>query len=139
MEVTLPLDAEPGDERNRGAREFDLLFQLLTGGEVPGQWHAEVIVPFSVADGGDLELAEIPGLGPILPSTARDLLEQADTIAQTAVDQDGHVIATGDPIRARREQHEPTPQPAPTPAPGEAAPEQAAAEQAAPEQAAPEQ
>src|SRR4051812_20203973 len=109
LEATLPLDAEPGDERNRGAREFDLLFQLLTGGELPGQWHAEVIVPFSVADGGELELAEIPGLGPILPSNARDLLEQCDTVAQTAVDENGVVIAAGDPIRMPQQRPEPEP------------------------------
>src|SRR4051812_11197187 len=35
------------DERSPNAREFDLLVDLLTGGDVPGQWHAEVIVPFS--------------------------------------------------------------------------------------------
>jgi hypothetical protein len=58
-----------------------------------------VIVPFSVTQGGDLELAEIPGLGPILPSTARDLLDGCDTLGQTAVDPDGHVIAVSDPIR----------------------------------------
>src|SRR4051812_18830694 len=131
LEATLPLDAEPGDERSRDAREFDLLYALLTGGEQPGAWHAEVIVPFSVAEGGELELAEIPGLGPILPSTARDLLEQCDTVAQTAVDQDGHVIAAGDPIRVRREQPAPTPQPAPTAAPDEPAPDEAAPEEAA--------
>src|SRR3954464_9889243 len=109
LEATLPTETEPGDERSRNAREFDLLYQLLTGGELPGQWHAEVIVPFSVADGGDLELAEIPGLGPILPSNARDLLEQCDTIAQTAVDQNGVVIAAGDPIRLPQQRPEPEP------------------------------
>src|SRR3954467_4559666 len=47
LAATLPLDAEPGDARRRDAREFDLLVALLTGGEVPGSWHAEIIVPFS--------------------------------------------------------------------------------------------
>src|SRR3954451_14410100 len=115
LEATLPLDADPGDERSRGAREFDLLFQLLTGGELPGQWHAEVIVPFSVTDGGELELAEIPGLGPILPSNARDLLEQCDTVAQTAVDENGVVIAAGDAIRLPQQRPEPEPEPEPMP------------------------
>src|SRR4051812_33298141 len=124
-------DTDPEDARTRGAREFDLMVDLLTGGTQAGSWHAEVIVPFSVAEGGDLELAEIPGLGPILPSTARDLLDQCDTVAQTAVDQDGHVIAAGDPIRVRREQPAPTPQPAPTAAPDEPAPDEAAPEEAA--------
>ena len=99
LEATLPAEPEPGDERSRDAREFDLLVDLLTGGATVGSWTAELVVPFSVAQGGELELAEIPGLGPILPATARDLLAQADTIGQVAVDPDGHVIAVGDPIR----------------------------------------
>jgi hypothetical protein len=112
LEATLPTDTEPGDERNRDAREFDLLYQLLTGGAQVGSWQAEVIVPFSVAQGGELELAEIPGLGPILPSTARDLLGQADTVVPVSVDEQGAVIAVGDPI--------PVSQPAPAPRPGPA-------------------
>src|SRR4051812_35354627 len=44
LEATLPIDTEPGDERSRDAREFDLLYQLLTGGELPGHGPAEVIV-----------------------------------------------------------------------------------------------
>jgi hypothetical protein len=99
LEATLPLHAEPDDDRTRGAREFDLFVQLLTGGTLPGAWHAEVVVPFSVAEGGELELAEIPGLGPILPATAQGLLGQAETVAQTAVDETGTVIAVSDPIR----------------------------------------
>jgi hypothetical protein len=100
--ATLPEDALPGEDRSRDAREFDLFVELLTGGADAGCWHAEVIVPFSVTQGGDLELAEIPGLGPILPSTARDLLDDCDTFGQTAVDESGTVIAVGDPIRAQR-------------------------------------
>jgi hypothetical protein len=107
LEAGLADPAEPGDERSREAREFDLFVALLTGGAQAGSWHAEVIVPFSVAEGGDLELAEIPGLGPILPGTARDLLGPCDTVAQTAVGQTGAVIAVSDPIRLT-----PPPQPA---------------------------
>ncbi|MDX6198738.1 MAG: hypothetical protein QOJ79_1889 [Actinomycetota bacterium] len=99
LEATLPADAEPGDERSTDAREFDLFVDLLTGGATAGSWTAEVLVPVSVAEGGDVELAEIPGLGPILPSTARDLLDQCDTISQASVDVDGQVIAVSDPIR----------------------------------------
>ena len=102
LEATLPLETEPGDERSRDAREFDLLVDLLTGGATAGSWQAEVVVPFSTTQGGDLELAEIPGLGPILPSTARDLLGQCDTLTQIAVDPDGSVIAVSDPIRTGR-------------------------------------
>jgi hypothetical protein len=122
LEATLPLEAEPGDERSRAAREFDLLCDLLTGGAQTGSWHAEVIVPFSVTQGGDLELAEIPGLGPILPSTARDLLDGCDTIGQTAIDPDGSVIAVSDPIRTPQR---PAPNPDPEPLPATERPEPA--------------
>ncbi|MDT7548150.1 MAG: hypothetical protein QOE84_544, partial [Actinomycetota bacterium] len=114
LEATLPTEVEPGDERTHAAREFDLLYALLTGGETVGSWHAEVMVPFSVAAGGDLELAEIPGLGPILPSTARDLLDQCDELSQVAVDQDGAVIAVSDPIRRPQPQPMTAPQPTAT-------------------------
>jgi hypothetical protein len=99
LEATLPLEAEPGDERTRDAREFDLFVDLLTGGMQAGSWNAEVVVPFSTAAGGELELAEIPGLGPILPSTARDVLDECDSISQIAVDENGEVISVGDPVR----------------------------------------
>ncbi len=111
LEATLPETVEPGDDRARGAREFDLLVALLTGSAVPGSWTAEVIVPFSTATGGDLELAEIPGLGPVLPATARDLLAAADTIHQVAVDETGAVIAVSDPIRPGRPAASTTPPP----------------------------
>jgi hypothetical protein len=109
LEATLPLDAEPGDDRCHAEREFDLFVALLTGGADAGSWQAEVIVPFSVADGGELELAEIPGLGPILPSAARDLLDGCDTVTPIAVDQAGSVIAVADPIRLEAKQSEPEP------------------------------
>ena len=101
LEATLPDDVEPGDDRSREAREFDLFVDLLTGGEQAGSWHAEVVVPFSTATGGELELAEIPGLGPILPSIARALLAATDTVSQTVVDGSGQVVAVGDPLPSR--------------------------------------
>ncbi len=107
LEATLPQQVEDGDERSRDARTFDLFVDLLTGSEQPGSWQAEVIVPFSVAEGGDVELAEIPGLGPILPATARDLLEACDTLTQVAVDDDGRVIAVSDPIPTPQQAAEP--------------------------------
>jgi hypothetical protein len=114
LEATLPLEVDAGDERSRDAREFDLLYALLTGGAEAGSWSAQVVVPFSTAAGGDLELADIPGLGPILPSTARDLLGQCDEVSQVAVDETGAVIAVSDPIR--RPQPEPMPASQPVPA-----------------------
>lgn len=99
LEATLPLEVDPDDERSRDAREFDLFQQLLTGGATAASWTAQVIVPFATAAGGDLELADIPGLGPILPSTARDLLDRSDEVSQVAVDEAGAVIAVGDAVR----------------------------------------
>ncbi|MDT7572489.1 MAG: hypothetical protein QOE05_2663 [Actinomycetota bacterium] len=101
LEATLPDEAEPGDERSRAAREFDLFVELLTGGATAGSWTAEVLIPVSVTEGGELELAEIPGLGPILPATARDLVDQCDTISQTSIDPAGQVIAVSDPTPVR--------------------------------------
>ena len=101
LEATLP-DGSPDDERSKDAREFDLFVDLLTGGAEPGSWNASVVVPFSVAEGGELELAEIPGLGAILPSTARELLGQCETVSQIAVDAQGAVIGAGDPMHTRQ-------------------------------------
>jgi hypothetical protein len=100
LEATLPLTVEDGDERSLDARTYDLLIDLLTGGAVsaPGAGHAVVVVPFSVAAGGDLELAEIPGLGPVLPATARELLGQATTVTQVCVDPEGRVLAVSAPL-----------------------------------------
>ncbi|MFN2524254.1 MAG: HNH endonuclease signature motif containing protein, partial [Mycobacteriales bacterium] len=136
LDATLPDEAEDGDDRSRQAREFDLFVDLLTGGAQAGCWHAEVVVPFSTAAGGELELAEIPGLGPILPSTARDLLDRCEEVSQLAVDQDGQVIAVGDPMHrpqprqqareadpepdAELEPEPPAPEPEPEPPPSDA-------------------
>jgi hypothetical protein len=79
--------------------EYQLMLQLLTGQIQPGNWQAVVVTPFATATGGDLELAEIPGLGPVLPATARQLLEDA-AWTQVAVDTSGSVIAVGDPTSA---------------------------------------
>lgn len=102
LEATLPVDPAPGDERARGEREFDLLVDLLTGGAEAGSWSATVVVPFTVGAGGDLELAEIPGLGAVLPSTARDLLDRCDSVSQVAVDPRGRVIGVGEPMCTSR-------------------------------------
>lgn len=58
-----------------------------------------VLVPYGVAAGGDRELAEVPGYGPILPSTARDLLAHADAVRRVAVDANtGEVLAVDDRV-----------------------------------------
>jgi hypothetical protein len=98
---------DPQDGRTRDQREFDLMVELLTRGTLAGhpvpEYAVQVVVPFSTTTGGDLELAELPGYGPILPSTARELLQQASSLSQLAVDPDGVVIAVGDPIRLQRD------------------------------------
>ena len=97
------LSWEEGDTRTSEQREYDLFVQLLTTGTVTGDepmpgCGVQVIVPFHTAAGGELELAEIAGYGPTLPSTARDLLGRCQTITQVAVDEDGVVIGVGKPM-----------------------------------------
>jgi hypothetical protein len=117
------LDAQivdPADDRTRAQREYDLFVELLTTGTVGDQqlldYSVAVIVPFSTAAGGDLELGDIPGYGPILPSTARELLEQTEVLTQVAVDANGCVVAVidvlidvlGDRVTAAREAYQDT-------------------------------
>lgn len=89
-----------GDERTMDQLRCDITLELLTLGTIDGQdaadWTVAVVVPVSVLEGGDIEVAEIPGFGPILPSTARDLAAQASRFEQIAVDENGEVIALSD-------------------------------------------
>jgi hypothetical protein len=111
-----------GDTRSREQREYDAAVELLLidadqgpGGGVSARpttgldghpvdlvvrgAHVAVLIPYSVTQGGNLELAEIPGLGYVLPSTARELLEHADKITRVAVDADtGEVLAVDDAV-----------------------------------------
>jgi len=98
-------EAEHGGERTTDQRLFDLFVDLLTGGtDGPEHWEVAILVPYTTTQGGDLELAEMPGLGAVLPSTARDLLLQAGSVRRIAVDdRDGHVLAVEDrrPVPSR--------------------------------------
>ncbi len=89
---------QPGDQRSHDEHLFDLFIDLLTGGhDRPQNWTVAVVVPYSTTQGGELELAEIPGFGPILPSTARDLLDHTSALQRVAIDNhDGHVITIDD-------------------------------------------
>ncbi len=96
----------PGDTRTHDQRMFDACYDLLTthadGGALPtGQpvrgVQVQVIVPFSILNGHNHEVAEIPGFGPILPATARDLTTHADTLRRVCINPDGHVTAVDDP------------------------------------------
>jgi hypothetical protein len=77
-----------GDERTMDQLRCDVTLELLTYGTINGEeaapWTVAVVVPLSVLEGGDFEVAEIPGFGPILPSTARDLAAQAGRFEQIA-------------------------------------------------------
>ena len=103
LDATLPLTPDPGDTRCKAAREFDLFIELLTGSATPGRWHASVVVPFHTATGSSLELADLPGLGPVLPSTARQLLQRAACpstgrgLTRISLNQHGHVISLDRP------------------------------------------
>jgi hypothetical protein len=112
----------PGDERTLQQRLHDAALELLCvdadGGisavpttDLDGEpvtitvrgVQIVVLVPYSVLAGGDLELAEIDGYGPLLPSTARELAEQAESFRRVAVDADsGHVITVDDAVPTRR-------------------------------------
>jgi hypothetical protein len=100
LDATLNPVTDAADERSADQREFDLFVDLLTGSAVPGSWQAQVIVPFTTTHGGELELAEVPRFGPILPSTAREILQDCTSLVQVAVDADGQVIAVSDPVPA---------------------------------------
>ncbi|MCU1595563.1 MAG: putative endonuclease [Frankiales bacterium] len=89
---------EAGDERSKGEREFDLLVDLLTGTTEAAGWHAHVVIPYRTATGGNVELAEVPGFGPILPSTARDLLDDALDLTAVNVDENGIPFSVSDPV-----------------------------------------
>jgi len=103
----------PGNGRTLDQRMFDAAEELLTVDTDGGQsavptlgedgepvtirlrgMDVSVLIPFSVAAGGDLEVAEIVGYGPILPSTARELLADTDRVRRVAVDADsGRILA----------------------------------------------
>lgn len=99
-----------GDERTMDQLRCDVSLALLADGRLdglePAAWSVSVVVPLSVLEDADAEAteaAEIPGWGPILPSTARDLArraaEHAGSFSLVAVDRDGSVVAVGDPVR----------------------------------------
>jgi hypothetical protein len=103
------LGGDPGGVRTREQREFDAAYELLTrsGPDHAGpdgaivHLEAQVVVPVDTADsdGDGEQLGELPGLGPILPSTCRQLLARADTLRRICVDaRTGQVLAVDDPV-----------------------------------------
>ena len=91
-----------GDPRTMDQLRTDVSLELLTGGRLdgadPAPWSVTVVVPLSVLEGEDSEVGELPGWGPVLPSTARDLAAQAATHTEVGVDvSDGHVVGVTTP------------------------------------------
>ena len=101
LDANLPLSDDPDEGRSKAAREFDLFVDLLTGSATPGRWNASIVVPFHSAAGGNLELADLPGLGPVLPSTARRLVRDTrasgGTLTRISLDGSGTVISVDTP------------------------------------------
>ena len=87
----------PDDDRTAAQRRFDTLHQLVCGGLQPGQWEAQVLVSLQSLPGTSTELAEIPGLGKVLPSVARDLLAHAG-MRRLVVDDSGQLLDMGDEV-----------------------------------------
>ena len=83
---------------------FDLFIDLLTGGsDGPGRFEIQVLVPVTTAAGGSLELAEIPGFGPLLPGTAREVMDMAEAFRRIAVDSlTGEVVTVDDAVPTGR-------------------------------------
>lgn len=111
-------NAGPDDSRNLDNHRFDAGYALLTcdglaattssgpvGDAAAGPFgglrvrgiEVQLITPFSTAEGGDLELAELAGYGPVLPATARELMAQADHVRRVVVDATtGEVLTVDD-------------------------------------------
>jgi hypothetical protein len=96
----LAVDADGGDAvRHTTGAEGEPVHLVVRGVEIA------VLVPYSVAEGGNLELAEVVGFGPILPSTARELVDQARSFRRVAVDATtGEVLAVDDRWKAPRDE-----------------------------------
>jgi hypothetical protein len=99
----LQVDSDGGDSvRPSTGLDGEPLRLVVRGIEIA------VLIPYSVTQGGDLELAEVPGYGPILPSTARELLQDAHSLRRVAIDATtGDVLCVDDkvpgPARTRRQ------------------------------------
>lgn len=102
----------PADTRSLDNRRFDCVYGLLTA-DPAGSPSAigdlrvrgievQLVVPYSTSTstGGDLELAEIAGYGPVLPCTARELMAPAEYVRRVVVDATtGAVITVDDATR----------------------------------------
>ena len=104
LEATAGPDHDPADQRSTDARLFDTFTDLLTGGSTgPGRWEAQIIVPVATTQGDGTEPAEIPGFGPVLPSTAHELVDTCDQLRRVSVDiVTGEVVAVDDAQQVRR-------------------------------------
>jgi hypothetical protein len=100
---------QPGETRTRAQLEFDVAEELLRDGSVeeglgPVEYDVQVVMPLDTATGDGQALGELPGLGPILPSTCRELLARAGTLTRICTDsRTGRVVAVDDPVRVDRD------------------------------------
>jgi hypothetical protein len=100
------LAAQPGETRRREQLRFDAAEDLLLSREGERQQvtiEAQVVVPVETATGDGEALGELPGVGPILPSTCRELLMRADLLRRICVDAAGQVVAVDAPVRVDRD------------------------------------
>ncbi|MCW2707159.1 MAG: putative endonuclease [Frankiales bacterium] len=83
---------QPGDTRTLPQRRFDALMDLVCGRLLPGAWQAIVLVEHATLTGTSDAPAEIPGLGLITATEARELLAQA-SLRRAVIDGDGHLVS----------------------------------------------
>lgn len=115
-----------GDPRTMEQLVCDVALELLTNGVLDGAsaapFEVHVLTPLSLLEGDDSELAEVPGFGPLLPDTARELARRTGGFTPIVLDEDGHATTVGDrvpadTVRRAAERAEPTGPAAQRPAP----------------------
>jgi hypothetical protein len=89
-----------GDREGRGDGDGE------RGGHAqdPVRFDVQVVMSHGTATADTDESGELPGFGPILPSTCRELLARASTLTRICTDPlTGRVLAVDDPIRVDRD------------------------------------
>ncbi|MDX6265307.1 MAG: hypothetical protein QOD70_47 [Frankiales bacterium] len=116
----LCLPRAPEDTRSIVQRRFDALLGLITGQVTAVGAHVQLLMSLATLEGGD-EAAEIPGLGLITATEARELAADASEIRRVVVDAAGQLVsvdstavrpepqAASEPVRLLTDQIEPTP------------------------------
>ena len=84
--------AEPEQTRTLAQRRFDVLSDLVCGRAVPGQWQAMVVLSFQTLTGASDAPGQIPLLGLISATEARELAANA-TLRRAVINTDGELIS----------------------------------------------